>query len=85
LSADPQERKPQLGNNGEWSKCSRSRYVEGLPGWPLAVILETRMYHLDVGEVEFGGGRRHPIKPATVRIDQGERRPSMGDGQWEAG
>jgi hypothetical protein len=43
------------------------------------------MYHLDVGEVEFGGGRRHPIKPATVRIDQGERRPSMGDGQWEAG
>ena len=37
---DPQEWKPQLGNNGEWSKGPRRRHIEGLPGRSAAVVLE---------------------------------------------
>src|SRR5215217_6743887 len=77
LPADPQERKPELGDNGECSQCPGSRHVEGLAGGSSAVVLEARMHHLDVGEVELGGGCRHPVQPAALRIDQGERRCSM--------
>ena len=40
LPTDPQEWKPQLGNNGEWPQCPRSRHIEGLPGRSAAVLLE---------------------------------------------
>jgi hypothetical protein len=85
LPTDPQEWQSQLGNNGEWPKGPRSRHIEGLPGRSSAVVLEPRMHHLDVGEVELGGGRRRPIQPAALRVDQDEGRCSIGDGQGEAG
>ena len=85
LTSDAQEGQPELGDNGKCSKCPCSRHIEGLPGGPSAVVLKARMHHLDVGEMEFGGGGRHPVKPAALRIDQRERRCWMGDGERQAG
>jgi hypothetical protein len=85
LPTDLQEWKPELGDNRERSKCSRGRHIKGLPGRPSAVVLEPGVYHFDVGEMEFGGGCRHPIHPTTLGIDQGEGCRSVGDGQREAG
>jgi hypothetical protein len=85
LPADPQEWKPELSDHWKCSKCPRSCHVEGLPGGSLAVVLEARMHNFDVGEGKFGGGCCHPIKPAALRIDQGERRCSVDDGQRKTG
>jgi hypothetical protein len=43
------------------------------------------MHDLDVGELELGSGCLHPIEPAAVCVDQGERRRWIDDGQGEAG
>jgi len=40
LPTDPQEWKPQLGNNRERPKGPRGRHIEGLPGRAAAVVLE---------------------------------------------
>jgi hypothetical protein len=85
LPSDPQEGEPEFGDNGKRSECPCSRHIEGLPGGPSGVVLKARMHHLDVGEMEFRGGCRDPVKPTTLRIDQREHRCSMDDGERQAG
>jgi hypothetical protein len=85
LSTDLQEWKPEFGDNGEWSKCSGSCHIKGLAGKSSAVVLEPRMYHLQVDQVELAGRCRHPIQPTALCINQGEHRRPMRNGQREAG
>jgi hypothetical protein len=85
LPADLQERKPKLGDNRQRSKCSGSCHIEGLSGRSSAVVLEPRMDHLQVDQVELGSRCCHPIQPTPLRINQGEGRRSMREGQREAG
>jgi len=38
----------------------------------MAVFLEPRMNHRDIGEAQLGGGRRNPIQAPPLRVDQRE-------------
>jgi hypothetical protein len=83
LAADSQERKPELGNNGEWPKRPCGRDMEGLTGGSSAVVLEPGVDRLDVGKAQLGSGCFDPVDSAPLRINHGEERGPVHDGQWK--
>lgn len=83
MPAHSYERKPELGYNRKRPKRPCGCHIEEFPSRPLAVVLEPGVDHLDVGEAQLGCGCLDPVQSTPLRIDQGEGRGSIRDGQWK--
>jgi hypothetical protein len=84
LPTDLQERKPQLGDDRKGSERSRRCGIKRLAARTTAIVLEPRVNNREVGEVKLGGGGGDPVQAAALRVNQGEGRRRVRDGQRQA-